>query len=860
MKRLISIFSAAVISIAAGVYSAFAADTAVDTSFIKAETILDGAGLIVKNEFEAEHIMTRGEFAYLISRSAASGSPASETDRTEFFDVPGVYKYADAIRIASTLGIMSGYDNGTFEPHREISVDEAVAALVKLSGYGIWAENNGGYPNGYYSAAGEIGLLKNADGGIGVTYSRAVIMLKNTLEADYVEISFSGGNPVYNKRKDSILSEIADVYDDKGIVKANRLTSLSSANGTGSGDILIDTGTEIIRAKDENIPADDYLGYEVEFYYKLDEYKEAELIYIAPTDKNRILEVSYDEIEDDTTTKTLKYSVGSRTKKEDLKADIITIYNGKYFSGETDSTYHPLYGGLKLLDNDNDGKYDIIFVSDLEAMEVTGVDRELVYYNNGRKKYDYDNYSDVAVIKNGKTVSLAAIANGDIITAAHSKSNGLARLEVSDKKISGEVSVISDDKITVNGEEYKLNPYFSEDVSPGKSYTFKLDVYGTVVCTDSGNTVDNTYMIMISLRTDINSADPMTLTAYTTLGEMSEFSCTDKLKIDGIAYYADGGKEAAMAHLKLAAQTCGLGLGSYTQPVRVKFNTNGIISQIDTVMISRGGSLYKDTKGDADNSLIQSSASGSMRYYKSGVFQGKFVIDPATLIYSIPTDRDDFSSYSVMKQSDFKEQNYNVTAYNLDDCMRSELIIVSSQNDSYEENFGMVSKINGIYDEQYDTGIQVDVMVNGAVVGLKLFGENKLPQGLEKGDLIRYSLNYNGTCGKITRVFDKSEDIGFYSTKLPTTTGSGSYTSETRIAYGKAVNQEKGLFTLTYGAENDKEVYVPGDSPVMIYDSGRDAVERGTINDIIGSEQSGVDCDVVVYTRYAVVKAIAVYK
>lgn len=102
--------------------------------------------------------ITRAEFTVMVTR--ALGLDGVQVAGDIFTDVGEHYaKYN--IRTAYDLGIISGMGDGTFQPDSQVTYEQAVKMIVSMLGYSPNAEALGGYPNGYMAAGAELGITKN---------------------------------------------------------------------------------------------------------------------------------------------------------------------------------------------------------------------------------------------------------------------------------------------------------------------------------------------------------------------------------------------------------------------------------------------------------------------------------------------------------------------------------------------------------------------------------------------------------------------------------------------------------------------------------------------------------------------------
>lgn len=78
-----------------------------------------------------------------------------------FSDVSEDHWANNYIGNAQKLGFIQGFEDGTFRPDENVTMEQVIKMVVCLLGYEPLAIRNGGYPNGYIETACQIGLLEN---------------------------------------------------------------------------------------------------------------------------------------------------------------------------------------------------------------------------------------------------------------------------------------------------------------------------------------------------------------------------------------------------------------------------------------------------------------------------------------------------------------------------------------------------------------------------------------------------------------------------------------------------------------------------------------------------------------------------
>ena len=113
--------------------------------------------------FRPYNTITRAEFTKIVVCMMNKETEAkSSTNLTGFFDVDIASWYTHYIRYAVSRDILSGYADGSFRPNNTITLAEAVTILLRTAGY---TEDEVGYywPDNYISAANSLGLTSGID-------------------------------------------------------------------------------------------------------------------------------------------------------------------------------------------------------------------------------------------------------------------------------------------------------------------------------------------------------------------------------------------------------------------------------------------------------------------------------------------------------------------------------------------------------------------------------------------------------------------------------------------------------------------------------------------------------------------------
>lgn len=146
-------------------------DVAEDASYLEAVTMLSKLGIINGYEdgtFLPDNTITRAEAAKVLVCALNAAEQAEGMVADEIFtDVPASHWAAGYVNYASNYGIIAGRGNGIFDPEAPVTYEEIVKMVVAMLGYTPVANVKGGYPTGYLYVANN--MLKITKGATGVT-------------------------------------------------------------------------------------------------------------------------------------------------------------------------------------------------------------------------------------------------------------------------------------------------------------------------------------------------------------------------------------------------------------------------------------------------------------------------------------------------------------------------------------------------------------------------------------------------------------------------------------------------------------------------------------------------------------------
>ena len=150
-----------------------------DAYYQKALALCSSLGIISGYEdgsIKPDSNVTRAEMNSIVLRMLAVNSYSAY--QNVFTDVASSHWAADQIQTGYDASVISGMGDGTFQPDSEVLYAQVIVMLVNAMGYSTDAAYYGGYPDGYIKVAGDnsLNLLKNAPGASDVACDRGTVI------------------------------------------------------------------------------------------------------------------------------------------------------------------------------------------------------------------------------------------------------------------------------------------------------------------------------------------------------------------------------------------------------------------------------------------------------------------------------------------------------------------------------------------------------------------------------------------------------------------------------------------------------------------------------------------------------------
>lgn len=639
--------------------SADSADSAEKNAYSEGYVLINGLNPI-EDLLDGDGVLTRGEFIGSVVR-IMNYDYAADT-KLGFDDVEEGEALYNVLSLAVSEGLVSNSES--FRPNDAVTYSEIMAVAIRALGYERLA---GEYPQGYHI----LGQKLELDKGISydsITEDDIYIILYNMLKTKPLSETYelSGGevqvsiDAVNSIEEKTLLEREYDVYSVEGIMTANNYSKAATRNDDGENK-RITVGGFSMKSSDFN----EYLGYNVKAYYKK-ETEEAVLVY--PYCTNEVVLTA--DILDDTVKegKTLKFTTEYNTKYY-TEESFEVILNGKYDYSYKPEEFKDFAGFVTLIDNDRDGRYDVVKLDKYEYIYDARVNKfdEAIYDNKNSQMAIriFESDADIYIFdySSKEQRDISDIAEGACLAVKTSRDKKLCEVYILSDTVSGTVESYNEKskKIKIGKNEYTVSSKFTKRYSTSALFrgamSFKLGVNGEIIeVSDVSEGFSYGYLVGTSYDEFKGSG---AVKIFTSEGKTEQFDIGEKLTLDGAS---KNGKVIKSV--------------SNYQLVRYMLNQKGAVIKLDTPeKVSDTLADFVDplTK-DNDNSLTSYEKLGTSFYYRASTStfmptaenNNSFCFRTSgAVIFAIPKDEADTENYYIASSGEFTNATYPVSAYDV---------------------------------------------------------------------------------------------------------------------------------------------------------------------------------------------------
>jgi len=857
MKRLIAVLSLVCIMVSTFVPASFAADGANTRANGIASMFLFQPGADLREN------VTRAEFAEILC-------VLTDADSGMYVQVPladmeisdELYPY---VARAINLGYFAAPESGLFRPDDGVYAYQVVSTFIDILGYRPIVQSTD-YTNDWAYGA-RLGLMN------GLTVSQMdflskeqmAVICRNVLDVDVMEQECFGETETYKAKEGrNLLVKYYNAQYVEGVVTANGRTALMSQTEIDKNEIRI--GNVTLNCGATN--ATTLLGYEVECWYA-----DNNIIYIEKTAQNQSLNISSANI-CTSGRQEIVYTEGDKEKKARISPEADLVYNNSAVYGFDEKLLKPATGYVNLLDNNGDGRYDIVFVHEFVNYFVTNVNTTDMRVVDGIRNitvdFDADNKTSVEVYsydhssKSLFPVEVPSLYRKNIVSAEVSLDGQNITLIRSDVSLTGTVQAISTDasepEITVDDTTYKLsgdlvalmNDGRLPEIKPGSTGTFYVDYTGSIAYADfTNNGYRYGYMSKAKMQSGIDGK--LMVRVFTDEDTWQTFTVENKIKINGKPL------DVSLAVQQLAS----------AQIIRYKQNSKGILTDICLATDKTGETGYPGYTTDD----FTVDFSGKTQKYKSKdfSFSKKYSFELGTTsIFVIPASAVDANG-NVDEDAIFladstyfiNDRNYDITVYDSDEYFIPNVIVISkTSEEAYQSRLFYLNKVSEALDEHGDEVYFITGYLNGTLCKY-MYSNAEVASKLRPGDALKIALRGNGEIRLITPVASiDPENTSGYTPHSINTPGTYNYNSAVGTYVGTAFNVDYKRNTVIAFTTSSNTLYkfVGNGNVFWIFDTKEKEFIPASISDFEGTLTSGTPSRIFVMDRFLETKDIVVVK
>ena len=753
MKKILSLILSLTILLSSFSFTfAFAADVYEKPSnYDEMAGIITALNIADANFVNLQRNITRGEFTKLVVNASGLGEYVTANVLVPpFSDVAVDNEFAAYIEFAKSKKLAFGYSDGTFKPDENITLTEAVVYLTRLLGYQDVAEAKGGYPGGYQTLAYTIDLMKSIKTSLDsfVSVNCAINLIYNALNANVLMVDSFTSDSYTISAGNTLMYESFKILKAEGIVEGVDLTNLVGPNDVEPYNIkvngaLIDVGT---------LSPNTFLGYNVSAYYEVTEDANV-LVYICEAKgKNNVVTIDINDVISISDYSVNKIDDNGKQKSFEYMRGASIIYNGAATNANfnisifNDEDGNKLQGEVKLLDNNTDGIYDVIFVNAYEEYIVGKIDRtnNILYDANDFTKsivLDVEVNDPYTVIYNmeGEEINITKLKTNSSLIIYKSKDayQGYIKAYSSEEKATGTFTSFGYNESNkaiciIDDTEYELSTYAKDmkydEKYLGKNVEVLLNYLGQIVEIKDANESGEKWALLRAVTVPDDEDETYTFHVLNDAGVMESIPVAKYITLDGNTEKIKVDDEFAMNNLitrliNVAKSVNAFGYATedektaeitnkkLDQLIRYRTNNDAKITYIDTAFTKDGARANRLTVTETDSVYYDTYAKGVASDLAwvpstgSSHIGTKFYGDTSTKAFLY--HKDDKELYGVVPITSIAPSLRQVEGYafysDIDSIYPTAFMAKNENNGDFDptasNNYGIVKKITTAVDE-----------------------------------------------------------------------------------------------------------------------------------------------------------------
>ena len=795
MKKVLSIVLSLVMVICMMPVMAFAATSNAAYSDISGEkcegavNVLDALGVVDGYEdgtYRPDQTVTRAEMAKLIITALGVADYASATN-SSYSDMALAQWAIPYVEYATNLNIVEGVGGGRFSPGNPVTYEQAATMIVRALGFTDECnEMNGTWPAIYVQKATALGLFNNVSNGGSTGANRGDIAVMLYNALTVPEV-YADNDGQTNKK----------VGSDGGDV-----TMMDTLNVNGSSEYKIVTNADADTAVNSIAG---YVGAAAEVIYNQD----GDVLALSDI-KTTFLTGKYKsngkfEADNGTT-----YSIASDAYKvfSDKDKDkgtvtsapedgVVTVVNNissnalkKFVDDDADNTFTvaATVSGKTITGIYSIGSWTVSAHDKVDSSDISQIERNQKLLSKKFPLNDDQEIDTGAFILNGVD-SLDKI-EADNVVYVYEGDGEITRIDVGTETVTGTISKKSATKVTIDGTSYELadkTEANNNDLAAGNEVTLYLDYAGDIYDAELVDGTSGNFAVVVAKSDDKPSSSAISGTAKVEL-----------LTADGDKVFEINGKK-------------------YEDNSSLEW-TNVTVGKLVKYSVNDSGQITKLTAVETgDDYGVKPNQKNNMNITKAGYLDGHSIADSA-LIFAVPTtgdsdnlafDYSDSDDFSVVKKSSVLDTTLSLVSYVVDKDTNRIVCMIMDDSATSEDTYGIVTSTYEI-----DGGDGADFYI----------GSEKVSDGEVDSGTPETVKNGAGLF-KITKTTS-----GAYKFEAATTVENG--TSE------KAAYEVKNDYVQL--TQDGTKFNLYGSAVVYVYDKSEDEYSIGTASDMTDDDVDSI--------------------
>lgn len=684
-----------------------------------------GRSLVSERQYYAEKLL-----GYLAALPEKSGKGITRTDFEKTVkDL--FYVYGD-----ETAWFADGADMSA-----NISTAEAVRAVICATGYDYLAQGlyGGAYPDSYIKTASRYEF----DEGVSISgldaeieWESAVVLLYNALNAHCVPAGEL--NEIENEK--TWLETLYNIVTTNGVVNRTQVSSLNASDPVKNDNYIELGGERYFYETDAEL----LLGVRCRAFYKETD-GERYAVLLIPIDTQEFI-IDADSYEETESLK-LKYEEDGRTKKLTLDSGVQLMYNNRAV-GWNEEYFKNADGTVRLLDNDDDGEYELVFINDYTGATVESSEPWGISIGFGENteylEIDSDDILVRIIDEKGERLTPYDIKKGDVVELCTSADGLYIILRRCTKTVSGTVMYTDTEEntVSIDGTEYMLSKKLPDDelamLGVGNNVKCYIGTSGRIIAVrTSSDEFAYGYLLKSGF---VNDDDTAGIRLLDIGGKVVTLFAADKVDLDGVSLDAQEFKETA---IDIEAK----------QIVRYSTDSDGALRKLD--LAEECDSLQMFEYLPEDNSLLRYKFSTTSFTYRSSPKSCMPYFNVSdTVLFKVPKDisQIDFALVGDCSSMLLDNTSYNLTVYDLDEGGTPAVAVLEYESTTEKPNWKdfsyIVEKITDGISEDSEAVRIVNCWSNGKYYTLNLpydvdAGKDN-GEELSSGDIFRAKLKNDG--------------------------------------------------------------------------------------------------------------------